>query len=113
MNKEVLKGNKLIADFMGYDSYVFRGHTMFVFEENNHRTLMDLHYHESWDWLMPVLTKIGNETGHELVMHSETSYWNQFGDNALVAEFLGYGYPLQDGIWKAVVKFIKWYNSNN
>ena len=50
--------NSLIAEFMGYESYEYRGYRMFVFEENNHRTHVDLHYHKSWDWLMPVIDRI-------------------------------------------------------
>ena len=50
--------NELIAEFMGYESYEYRDYRMFVFEENNHRTDVDLHYHTSWDWLMPVVEEI-------------------------------------------------------
>ena len=53
-----MKTNKLIAEFMGYESYEFRGYTMFVYEEDNHRTDVDLNYHTSWDWLMPVVQRI-------------------------------------------------------
>ena len=53
-----MEDNKLIAEYMGYESYKFRGHTMFVFEENNHRADIDLHYHTSSDWLDPVVQKI-------------------------------------------------------
>jgi len=51
------EGNKLIAEFMGYESYEFREYTMFVYEEDNHRTHIDLHYHTSWSWLMLVINK--------------------------------------------------------
>lgn len=52
------ENNKLIAEFMGYESYDYRGYRMFILEENNHRTDVDLHYHTSWDWLKPVVDKI-------------------------------------------------------
>ena len=100
MEKEIIEGNKLIAEFEGRINELCH--------HNNTSSPYD--YDKSWDWLMPVLTKIGNDTGHELVIHAETSYWNQFGDNSLITDFLGYEYPLQDGIWRAVVEFIKWYN---
>ena len=53
-----METNKIIAVFMGVESYPFRNHTMFIFDEDNHRTEIDLHYHDSWDWLMPVVEKI-------------------------------------------------------
>lgn len=59
--------NKLIAEFMGYESYEYRGYTMFVFEENNHRTDVDLHYHTSWNWLMPVVEEIDHLQFEEVV----------------------------------------------
>ena len=46
------KNNKLIAEFMGVDQvdidYAFNEHGQ-------------LKYHLSWDWLMPVVQKIGDE----------------------------------------------------
>jgi len=123
MGKEILEGNKLIVAFMELKPTEWRGmysisHNHCTCRESTPEKALDgfasiAKYHESWDWLMPVLTKIGNDTGHELVIHAETSYWNQFGDNSLITDFLGYEYPLQDGIWRAVVEFIKWYNENN
>tara|TARA_R110000824_G_scaffold1687_2_gene8379 strand:+ start:893 stop:1138 length:246 start_codon:yes stop_codon:yes gene_type:complete len=40
------ENNKLIAEFMGYEVHP-------VYEDERH----DLHYHTSWDWLMPVIHK--------------------------------------------------------
>ena len=51
-DKEILEGNKLIAEFMtgqSKDSKVF-------FKLNCVDT--ELKYHPSWDWLMPVIGKI-------------------------------------------------------
>jgi hypothetical protein len=53
-----MKDNKLIAEFMGVKSYEASGYTNFVYSEDNHRTEVDLAYHDSWDWLMPVVEKI-------------------------------------------------------
>lgn len=63
MNKDILKSNEDIAKFMG-DSF----HTnimigMDYYDEAWLRNLDDeyysiLSYHESWDWLMPVIDKI-------------------------------------------------------
>ena len=55
------KNNVLIAEFMGVKSYEASGYTNFVYSEDNHRTEVDLAYHDSWDWLMPVIDKCYQE----------------------------------------------------
>ena len=50
--------NKLIAEFMGYDTYESNGYIMVRYSDNNERTLQDTHYHTSWDWLMPVVVRL-------------------------------------------------------
>ena len=48
-----MEDNKLIAEFMDYDNV----DEMFPFDG-------ELHYHSSWDWLMPVVERIrGLEEG--------------------------------------------------
>ena len=42
---------------MGVKSYEASGYTNFVYSEDNDRTEVDLSYHDSWDWLMPVVNK--------------------------------------------------------
>lgn len=110
-----IEGNKLIAEFMGG-----KNHPLLIpytpepddiwFNVDNYPEihpdssmwkLHELKYHSSWDWLMPVIKKIGE---------------------------LGEGYTLQDGrlypihydligvriemAYQKVVDFIKWYNSS-
>ena len=87
--------NKLIAEFMGYESYEYRGYRMFVFEENNHRTDVDLHYHTSWDWLMPVVEEI-DHLQFEDVVEIET----------------GLKMRSLSATYNAVVEFIKQQNKN-
>lgn len=91
--------NKLIAKFMGIESYQFRNYNMFIFDEDNHRTEIDLHYHTSWDWLMPVIEKIDEICGIDL--HE----WNEYIDNSLCSKSLNTTYS-------ACIEFIKWYNEN-
>ena len=42
-----MKDNKLIAEFMEVDGFL---------------SLSQMEYHTSWDWLMPVIEKIGSHT---------------------------------------------------
>jgi hypothetical protein len=66
-----MEDNRLIAEFMGIESYKSTKYTMFVYEENNHRTDVDLHYHTSWDWLMPVIHSILN---YKLEIYNQVFY---------------------------------------
>ena len=45
-----MKNNKLIGDFMD-----IRNTGLSVYKESAYK------YHESWDWLMPVVERIGDE----------------------------------------------------
>lgn len=54
MNKEILEGNKLIAEFMTEDPEVLRR------DLEQAGTLESMQYHKSWDWLMPVIGKISS-----------------------------------------------------
>ena len=67
-------------------------------------------YHSDWNWLMPVIKKIGDETNYELVMGYDYCYWNNEGKQPLEDFDGGYGDIIY--IYNAVVSFIKWYNAN-
>jgi hypothetical protein len=93
--------NKLIAEFMGYESYEYRGYRMFILEEDNHRTDVDLHYHTSWDWLMPIIERclVGEAEQSEEV--SNTSIKNIY--EGICNQDIHFAY-------KSVVEFIKQQN---
>ena len=92
------ENNKLIAEFMGVESYEANGYTNFVYSENNHRTHVDLAYHTSWDWLMSV-TKKCLDVYHIEQMNDDLNFnfYDSIGN--------------MDATYKAVVEFIK-QNSN-
>jgi len=100
MDKEIIKGNKLIAEFMGfiYDRpCLVTGKQLFGIE--------DCRYHSSWDWLMPVYIKIVKE---EMCGEDEQAVilFN------IMYERLGDGDGIEE-VWKYIVQFIKWYNQQN
>ena len=84
-----MEENKLIAEFMDYENV----YEMFPFDG-------ELQYHASWDWLMPVVQKIGDEYLNtpfdETYSHLTEQYENIW--------------TIED-TYKAVVEFIK--NQNN
>ena len=107
--KKILSNNKLIAKFMGdiiQTKLLIGGE---YFDEVWLRKLdkshyIELYYHSSWDWLMPVIDKImgicfsNDESG--------THDSNQF-------------YEIRDCIpdinqtYQSVINFIKWYNEQS
>jgi len=87
------KNNVLIAEFMGVKSYEASGYTNFVYSEDNHRTEVDLSYHDSWDWLMPVAEKC-------LTTDEPTDGHHYFINDALLTCNI-------DVVYDRVVEFIK------
>lgn len=94
--KEIIEGNKLIAEFMkvsvsDYTSYEEEGRKCYT--EN------DLEYHSSWDWLMPVVEKclIGEAECNEPVLI--TNIYDALTSISITGTFV------------AVVEYIKWYNN--
>jgi hypothetical protein len=55
-----MKNNKLIAEFMDieFNKGTFYDMGYDVFSDGNLYRIHELKYHESWDWLMPVVEKI-------------------------------------------------------
>ena len=108
------ENNKLIAEFMGIESYPNRGYTMFIFEEDNHRTDIDLHYHTSWNWLMPVIEKINTMDDYRFsvqIHHCLTDICDTNGGVKYIVD--EQGHETIEATYKAVVEFIKQYNNNS
>ena len=119
-----MKDNKLIAEFMGVKSYEASGYTNFVYSEDNHRTEVELAYHDSWDWLMPVVAKLLDqdefygasdhryrlkdalvETNIDSMYDMAVEFINKcnwksnMNDNKVIAEFMGdYDYNIEGAI---------------
>ena len=58
-DKEILDGNKLIAEFMGGTLDNPKAKYYYFLERGRYE--MELKYHSSWDWLIPVIGKITSE----------------------------------------------------
>lgn len=84
----------------------------------------DMKFHSSWDWIMPVVEKISNTVikGHppfnsdeyvkvEIICNGYVKIYN-FRDTPIFTNVSTEG-SLIIAIYKAVVQFIKWYNSVN
>ena len=85
-----MENNILIAEFMGLN--IDRGVQSDYMEH-------ELRYHESWDWLMPVLKKI-----NEQISPNVKGLWRTITNP--------YEFSIED-VYKQVVKFINQYNNND
>jgi len=101
MNTE---NNKLIAEFMGWESNIYPHLPNRVHKLNpvNHSEMsMDIgviKYHVSWDWLMPVVEKISKIKGFNDIE-------NDLSDLRITAKM--------ENVYSAVISFIKWHNTQN
>lgn len=63
-------------------------------------------YHESWDWLMPVVEKI-----EKLMSNWDISNRSKYGYNAWMDKFKFAFWDIKY-LYNHIIEFIKWYNSN-
>lgn len=140
--KTIVENNRLIAEFMGYkqdakgkyeiieDFDIVENIQTYV-EDNDYRTVEggivlvnflpeEMRYHTSWDWLMPVVEKI--EYAHDcfvtitLVRAEITNRDLGQRDTPLndpIFDIETDGKTKHEAIYKAVLKFIEWYNENS
>lgn len=115
--EEILEGNKLIAEFMGcYGSIHYCGNEeiyaygfkdthiteRWIESKFNNRTP----YHESWDWLMPVVEKI------ESLKNSDDYEIDIFGNCCDIGgRFEAVGETKIAAVYIAVIEFIKWHKT--
>lgn len=115
-----LENNRLIAEFEGFETYEQNGYVMVHYSDDNVRTIVDTHYHSSWDWLMPVVEKINDLTDdwghtHDFTIGNRMVWIDPYigdrfffsGDNPEDKKE-----PMISKVYRGVVKFIKWYNKN-
>lgn len=115
--KEIIEGNRLIAEFMGFYITEFNGLYHFVCKEKKKPEhlnqawefrLEEAKYHTSWDWLMGVVEKIENKEHSVYIVFEKC----EIGINIDGGDRITKIRPSKiEAAWLAVVDFIKWYNS--
>ena len=123
--KNTTENNKLIAEFMGIEErdmvFLFPVNLGKLFYSPNscynskdedcfELELAGLNYHNSWDWLMRVVEKIG----YKAYVSIETRGTRINLKDEIIADIVGRGHKptMIDNTYQAVVLFIKWYNKN-
>ena len=110
--KTIIEGNKLIAEFMGIENYEANGYTNFIYEDDNHRTHVDLHYHGSWHWLMPVVETI-ESLGYEFIITESRSKIKHNTDHSIDNVCMRDAIESKkQSVYLTVIEFIQWYNEN-
>ena len=126
------EGNKLIAEFMGgtvLPSGICKGYTKisipdWAFRLYNFDTLKigGYDYHSSWDWLMPVVERIGhNNFDISIHLYIETNNGKKYNVRSCLIEDSYKGeIELRNSeeltitaTWKTVIQFIQWLNSQS
>ena len=109
--KQLIEGNKLIAEFMGFGdagtnnmlyAIIIYGKVVGYYHPE---TML---FHKSWNWLMPVVEKIEQTKSASITIHAKNLVHISFNCGTDVF----YSGSLIQNIWEAVIKFIKWYNEN-
>ena len=117
-----MKDNKLIAEFMELEAspkynpeeYInmYQQYTKYK-EYNSGEWCLpeEMKYHESWDWLMPVVQKCFKVSRTYNIVDNKEGFNNLVVAAANIDCLLrSLTYPFIGGTYKAVVEFIKNYN---
>lgn len=118
-NSEFFFGNNLIAEFMGNrmnggSGYYISGHNA-NFPSTNSISTSDLRYHECWEWIMPVVEKISSMgfqvqlLSWEILNRKPENGFRINKGNHIIA--FNDNPDMKTAIWKSVVGFVKWHNS--
>jgi hypothetical protein len=129
--ENIIEGNKLIAEFMGFELKVkwyemplsFPHHLMSAGGGKALRCEMDdLQFDKSWDWLMTVVGKIEEKQFNvsissqmEFINDDTEIYWHHdvcISDDPNEIINLSSGSKI-NSVFQAVIEFIKWYNNLN
>ena len=133
--EEIIEGNKLIAEFMGfqkcncirnengkyYDYYLsdkfelikevkicIEGEHGFGLENQDMCFIEDLKFHSSYDWIHPVVVKI-----NELIGFKTIDECTDFENHMFTIIFgMKFRTPIEE-VFGICVEFIKWYNEQS
>jgi hypothetical protein len=100
-NEQIAEGNKLIAEFMNWVHSQDPATDAYEMER--------LKFHTSWDWLMPVVEKIGENYTINLHLFPGSDFTATFKEGNFRRGNGESPRPIE-ATWLAVVQHIQWYN---
>jgi hypothetical protein len=109
--EQILEGNKLIAEFVGYKQHNHGSYKTFEID-GRHIYESVVQYNTKWEWLMPVVEKIES-------MGTIIEIWLSLGKGCRITKG-SFKDPIKtiattesnstiEAVWLAVIEFIKWY----
>ena len=112
-----LEGNKLIAEFMGWNlGHPDKSETRWQnewFDRQGFKTTTKgyLHFDTSWDWLMPVVEEILRMNSGILNIKMMSNACRIYADDNSFNHLEEQNSTIE-ATYKAVLQFIQWYNEN-
>lgn len=106
--KEIQEGNRLIAEFMGFEKVNDNKYDIVYKQENNAYVWeCQLQYHSSWEWLIPACKKFQNLVMNKQIKPSEefTQYYESIENAWSLFEI--------EHLFRTSVEAIQWYNTQN
>lgn len=112
------ENNKLIAEFLGYEPNTNGVYPIVCINEGKGWHLETMKYHFDWNWLMEVVEKIesiifDNNNSFNVTIGSTNYCVIQDSNGDTYESVEDYGETKLLTTYKAIVKFIKWYNENS
>ena len=115
-----VKNNEILAQYLGYkessetvQEFMDEPEKYGKYYERTKGVHEYLDFHKSWDWLMEVVDKLERE-GHPVYISSNNCsiYWstNAINNKEFIVD--QYGENKMDAVYRAVVLFVKYLNSN-
>lgn len=124
-SEEITNGNFLIAIFLGWEHQPSNNHNFpddtWYDGHLGHCVKRGLIFHESWDWLFPVITKI-NGLGKEysfaifktyvsLTVERGGKFYKDF--SYAYSEYITSEQSALEAAFRLVIRYIIWHNENN
>jgi hypothetical protein len=106
----IAEKNAVIASFMGYEKYYANGYWNFIYEDDNHRTDVDLHYHHDWDWLMECVSKIESLGFIFSIKGQSSAIRDEKTRQYLQIRLIGEDSTKIESVYNNCFQFIQWYN---
>lgn len=107
--EEILTGNKLIAEFMGFTSREGYPNELYNKDDIYQGNPKNFKYHTSFNWIFPVIDKIESLCFSVIIKRFRCEIdSNNF--NIEYSQHYSSGADRNIFIWWCVVEFIKWFN---
>ena len=109
-NQQITKGNNLIASFMGVEKSDTPFGFRYCYMTFSTQVTACLHFHESWDWLIPVIIKIEKQGCIiEMSMAANSQCRILKLEEPMFSLFAESNNPIES-VFTCCMDYIKWYN---